>query len=297
MAHNNNRWFTLSATTMLLVSVILPVSTAAAKSKSVKPTQAVLKASAKKTRANAKGLASKYKLAYGAQRGFDKKGRVWIYAKTSSKTLKSSLKVAANYWNSRLGKKEFNIGTKSHHTVTFTATNQKNGNSDAWWTPSLKSLKVQLSYYSKSHKDVQSGMTSYVNSYYQNQVAVKTTNYLANRGIATTDPKYSQEFYSYAVKHQGTEQKNAKKAVKNINQSVATQGVMYEYASTLAHEMGHIIGLNHSPNKLDLMYYQSGNKNIYNYFDVKRGLRGYNPVTATDKARAQLAIKVWQAKH
>lgn len=229
-----------------------------------------------------------------------------VYVNTKDANLKQSVKLAMAYWNHKLGKTEFTQGTKQNHTLTFsvsTAKPSKNDNSDAWWTPATKKVQVRKYYYDAAAQDIGLTMTNGLNDgfykQYASTVEAQAKAELAAKGVATTDKTYSAQFNATAQKIEESLPAYAtlKKQVAAVSSSVAVQGRMYEYASTIAHEFGHVMGLNHSPNKSDLMYFESGTDKVNSYYQVTspNGLKKYNPVTSTDTARAQLALKIYSA--
>lgn len=290
----------------LLVTPVITTSTVTASAASVTPSAAMLKKSDAYYRKHARTLGKTYKLAYDAQTALKKNGKAVVYVKTSDKTLKKSLTIAMNYWNQKLGKKEFTTGTKKNHTLTFSvskAAASKNDQSDAWWTPASKQLQVRWSYYVAAKQDIGTAMTNQLNDAFYNQYAgtvkAKTKANLEAEGVSTSDENYTNLFNQEAAKVETSlpAYTNLKKDVTLVRTSLANEGRKYQYASTIAHELGHVMGLNHSPNKADLMYFESGSTNVYSYKKVKAGLSKYTPITTTDKNRAKLALKIYTAVH
>lgn len=308
-AHHMKRRVQLTAiAATLLVAPIVSTSTVTAQAASVKPSSSVLKKSNSYYRKHAKQLGKKYKLAYNAQTGLKKNGKAVVYVNTKDPNLKKSVKLAMDYWNHKLGKKTFTQGTKKSHTLTFSVSNakpSKNDNSDAWWTPSTKQVQVRKYYYDAAKQDIGVAMTNGLNDSFYHQFAgtieAQAKAELAAKGITSSDKNYSAQFNETAQKIEESlpEYATLKRRVAAVEKSVAAQGRMYEYAGTIAHEFGHVMGLNHSPNKNDLMYFESGTNKVNSYSQVtsSKGLKVYNPVTSTDKARAQLALKIYIAQH
>jgi len=293
----------------LLVTPLITTATTTAQAASVKPSASVLKKSDSYYRQHAKVLGKKYKLAFNAQTGLKKNGKAVVWVNTKDAKLKQSVKLAMDYWNHKLGKKEFTKGSKKNHTLTFSmsyAKPSKNDNSDAWWTPATKQVQVRKYYYDAATQEIGVAMTNHLNQSFYNEYAstiegqAKAT--LAAKGITKDNAKdYTTQFNELASTIETTlpAYGSLTKQVSAVRSSVANQGRMYEYASTIAHEFGHVMGLNHSPNKTDLMYFESGTSKIYSYHQVTaaNGLKKYNPITPTDKARAQLALKIYVARH
>lgn len=303
--HLKPRSLFVAAAAALLFAPVVTTSTVTAQAASVTPSTAMLKKSKSYYRKNAKRLGKKYKLAFDAQTALKKNGKATVWVNTKDAKLKSSVKIAMNYWNKKLGKKEFVQGSKKNHTLTFSvskAAATKSDQSDAWWTPSAKRLQVRWSYYQAETKNIGVAMTNQLNDAFYNKYAhtieTKAKANLAAQGLSTSDSTYQDAFNAeaQAVEKSLPAYTTLEKEVSGVN-TVAKNGRMYEYASTIAHELGHVMGLNHSPNKSDLMYFESGSSNVYSYKKVKAGLSKYNPVTKTDKNRAKLALKIYTAVH
>ncbi|GEO69736.1 matrixin family metalloprotease [Levilactobacillus acidifarinae] len=296
----------VAAAAALLVTPVAVSGTVTAQAASVKPTTSVLKKSNSYYRKNAKTLGKKYKLAYDAQTALKKNGKAVVWVNTSDKQLKQSVQLAMDYWNHKLGKQEFTKGSKKSHTLTFSVSHaqaSKSDNSDAWWTPATKKVQVRWSYYQDAQKDIAQRMSApYQTAFdhqYQATITATAKKNLAAQGVSSSANNYSAlvEQEEVKVAESLPAFQNVNKTLTAINTSVAAQGRMYEYASTIAHEFGHTMGLDHSPNTKDLMYFESGTNKIYSYQQVTTKMKTYNPVTATDKARAQLALKIYVAVH
>lgn len=305
--HIKRRTVLTAIAATLLVTPLVTTSTVTAQAASVKPSASVLKKSNSYYRKHAKALGKQYKFAYSAQTALKKNGKAVVWVNTKDTKLKQSVKLAMDYWNHKLGKKKFTQGTKKNHTLTFSVSNakpSKNDTSDAWWTPGTKKVQVRKYYYDQTTQDIGEAMTTHLNNAFYKKYAAtveaKAKALLASQGVATTDKDYTQKFNETAsnVETSLPAYQTLETQVAAVRNSVAEQGRMYEYASTIAHEFGHVMGLNHSPNKTDLMYFESGTSRVNSYSQVtsKTGLKTYNPVTATDKARAQLALKIYVAK-
>jgi len=304
--HLKVRSLLMVAGATLLVTPVVSSSAITAEAASVTPSTTTLKKSSSYYRKHAKTLGKKYKLAFDAQTALKKNGKAVVYVNTKDKNLKQSVKVAMNYWNKQLGKKEFTQGTKKSHTFTFSVSKTKPSkidSSDAWWTPGKKQLQIRQSYYTAEKQEIGSAMTEQLNDsfykQYKSTIEAKAKANLVAKGVSTNDKNYSTLFDQEAgnVETSLPAYSTLVKDVKAVENSYANTGRMYAYASIIAHEMGHVMGLNHSPNTKDLMYYESGNSNVYSYKKVKAGLSKYTPVTKTDKARAKLALKIYTAVH
>ncbi|MDT6981311.1 reprolysin-like metallopeptidase [Levilactobacillus zymae] len=295
-----------AAAAVLLVTPIAVSGTVTAHAASVKPSASVLKKSNSYYRKHAKTLGKKYKLVYDAQTALKKNGKAVVWVNTSDKQLKKSVQLAMDYWNHKLGKKEFTKGSKKNHTLTFSVSHaqaSKSDNSDAWWTPGTKKVQVRWSYYQDAKKDIAQKMSEpYQVAFYKQYNTTITSTAKKNLAAQGVDPAANN--YSALLEQEETKVAEGLKAFQSVNKtltainnSVAAQGRMYEYAGTIAHEFGHTMGLDHSPNAKDLMYYESGTNKVYSYKQVTTKMKSYNPVTATDKARAQLALKIYVAAH
>ncbi|QMU08252.1 matrixin family metalloprotease [Levilactobacillus suantsaii] len=294
----------VAAAAALLVMPITATSTVTAQAASVKPSASVLKKSNSYYRKHAEKLGKKYKLVYDAQTGLKKNGKATVWVKTSDKNLKKSVQLAMDYWNHKLGKKEFTKGSKKHHTFTFSVSHakaSKSDNSDAWWTPATKKVQIRWSYYKAAKQNIAQRMSSSLQTAFDKKYSDTIVNTakknLAKENISPSSNAYSDELDQEEAKvaHNMSAFKTVSQKLTAIDKSVAAQGRMYEYASTVAHEFGHTMGLDHSPSTKDLMYYQSGTNKVYSYKQVTKNMKKYNPVTATDKARAKLALKIYVA--
>lgn len=304
--HIKARSLGMAVAAALLMTPAITTSMVTAQAASVTPSTAMLKKSKGYYRKHAKTLAKRYKLAYDAQTALKKNGKAVVYVNTKDKTLKKSVTIAMAYWNKKLGKKQFTKGTKKKHTLTFSVSKAKatkSDQSDAWWTPAKKRLQIRQSYYTAAKQDIGTAMTNQLNDAFYDQysgtVKAKAKANLAAKGIETSDADYNSLFNQEAAKVEIALPAYAtlKKDVTLVQTKLANEGRKYQYASTIAHELGHVMGLNHSPNTRDLMYFESGNTNVYSFTKVKAGLSKYNPVTKTDKNRAKLAIKIYTAVH
>ncbi|MCH5464614.1 matrixin family metalloprotease [Levilactobacillus tujiorum] len=303
--HLRMRSLLVAVATVILFAPAIATSTVTAQAASVTPSAKTLKKSNSYYRKHAKSFGKKYKFAYNAQTALKKNGKATVWINTKDAKLKSSVKIAMNYWNKKLGKKEFVQGSKKHHTLTFSVSKApatKGDQSDAWWTPSNKQLQVRWSYYQAETKNIGVAMTNQLNDAFYNKYAktieAQAKSNLTAKGITSADSDYQTEFNTEAQKVEKSLPAYAtlEKEVKGVN-TVAKNGRMYEYASTIAHELGHVMGLNHSPNRADLMYFESGSNNVYSYKKVKKGLSKYNPITKTDQRRAKLALKIYTATY
>ena len=163
-----------------------------------------------------------------------------------------------------------------------------------------KKLDVRWSYYTAEKQNIGISMTNQLNNAFYDTIETKAKANLAAKGITTSDKDYQSLFDQEASNVETSlpaYKTTLKKDVGLVKSTLANEGRKYEYASTIAHEMGHVMGLNHSPNKQDLMYFESGNSNVYSFKKVKAGLSKYNPITTTDKNRAKLALKIYVAAH
>lgn len=299
---------TALAATLLIAPVVTTGTVTTAQAASIKPSTSVLKKSNSYYKKHAKSLSKKYRLALSAQTALKKNGKAMVWVKTKDPKLKQSVKLAMDYWNHKLGKKEFTAGSKKHHTLTFSVSNtkpSKHDNSDAWWTPATKKVQVRQYFYDAALQDIALQMSNSLESAFDKQygaaIMAQAQKNLAAQGITTTDPEYNNklEQEEASVAHSLKAFQPVSQKLTAVSKSVAAQGRMYEYAGTIAHEFGHVMGLNHSPKHSDLMYYESGTSRVNSYTQVTsaNGLKKYNPVTSTDKARAQLALKIYVAQH
>ncbi|GAY73532.1 uncharacterized membrane protein [Lentilactobacillus kosonis] len=196
-----------------------------------------------------------------------------------------------------MGRKALTYGTKSNHTLTFSVSKQKAtlaDESDAWWSPSDKKMQVRYSFYVAAPKTLANEIMGNSMAKLVSQANTNIDNYAAT--LDHSDPDYTQKFNAYR-QQQVTGVQSQLTAEKN---DITTSKLGYkartlDYASTLAHEFGHALGLNHSPNKNDAMYYASSTPQIFDYDKLKANTNGFNPLTYTDVTRAQLALRMFSA--
>ncbi|WP_283678974.1 matrixin family metalloprotease [Lentilactobacillus sp. Marseille-Q4993] len=274
-----------------------PLAPVVADAASVTPTKSMLTKNKAYYKKHAKTLIKKYKLDRSSMTAISKNGTARVYVKNGSSELRSSLKMAIQYWNQKLGKNVLKMGTKKNHTLTFSVSKQKataSDESDAWWAPDTKQMQVRYSFYVNTPSDAATQIL-------QNSMKTKITD--ANAKIATyrqsldpNDPQIETKVAAYRkqviaqVQSDLTAEKNDIAANK-----LGYKARKFEYANTLTHEFGHALGLNHSPNKNDAMYYASETPAIFDYSKLKASTNGFNPLTKTDVYRAKLSLKIFQA--
>ncbi|AQW20744.1 hypothetical protein PL11_001835 [Lentilactobacillus curieae] len=234
-----------------------------AKAAGVTPPQSLLNKSQNYYKDNYQTLAKKYRISYSLQSGIAKNRTVKIYLGTKNKDLRDSLYFAVQYWNDKLGRQVFQYGTKGSHTLTFNTVNNATGSNDgadAWWDPGEKRVVVNLKMYKNSLA----------------QLSKQIIDNSQQSGVSGADLTAERQDIA-------------------VNGLDKTSRTLY-YGATLTHELGHVLGLNHSPNKNDTMYFESDSPQVHYYQSLKNATNaGYNPLTNTDVLRAQLALKVFGA--
>ncbi|MBT9672165.1 matrixin family metalloprotease [Secundilactobacillus kimchicus] len=263
---------------------------------SLTPSASVLKQSANYYRTHKASLAKRYRFDYSAQTSMGKTGLTKVYIATSNTDVKKSVNLAMGYWNHKLGHTIFKLGTKQSHTMTVNLSTAKASaadRSDAWWLPAKRLTQIRSSEFATETTTLRNAMMNH------SEVAVINQ---ANRNIdayakrVAGDANATTLIATYRAKEVANAKQQLTAELNNINQnSLDRRARVFEYADTLAHEFGHSLGLKHSPNKTDLMYWQSGSSKVYNYDAVKNSTTGFNLISPTDKNRAKLAIKIHQA--
>ena len=273
------------------------VTASAATMTSVTPTKTLLNASNKYYRTHQRAIIKKYKLDLSSQTALTSKKTASIYVKTNNKYLKQSLNLAMNYWNQKLGRKALKYGTKNKHTMTFSVSKERAtpaDESDAWWSPSDKKMQVRYSFFVKAPATLANEIMATSMKTLVNQANARINSYEST--LDKTDPNYAQKLSTYRTQ-QVTDVQNQLTAEKNdiSSSQLGYKARTLDYASTLAHEFGHALGLDHSPNKNDAMYYASESPQIFDYSKLKANTNGFNPLTYTDVTRAKLALKMFTA--
>lgn len=288
----------LSVALVAVTTLGLTGQPAIAQAASITPSANVLKQSNQYYKKHRATLAKRYLLDYSAQISLSKTGVTKVYLATTNADVKKSATLAMSYWNSKLGRKAFVVGTKKSHTMTVSlskATASSNDRSDAWWVPAKKLAQLRLSDFNSEKASLKNAMMN------RSEVADINT---ANRNIdsyaqkVANQPNASTLVATYRKAQITKVQKALTAELNDITKNhLDNRARIFEYADTLAHEFGHSLGLKHSPNKSDLMYWQSGTAKIYDYRSVKNSKTGFNLISKTDTNRAKLAIKIHTATH
>lgn len=249
------RWLVL-LTTLITVSAGLQLQ-ASAKAHSATPTpnKTVLAHASSFYQLHESYYEATYGLNDDYQTAFDQHGHVWLYNQTHSKALSQSLKAAMKNWNQQLGSPVFYKGTKKHHTLTVKLVTQpvKTNEELAWWHPTTQTIAIDKGHYQTEWQDI----NKYMKQNYARQPGADLTT------VETT-----------------------------IDETATTKARTVEYARILTHELGHVIGLQHSKNQADLMYAGVGFSDIYQYAAVVNDQIWADPLSLTDVKRGQLALKL-----
>lgn len=250
-----HRWLIL-LTTLITVGTGLQVQVSA-KSRSTTPTpnKTVLAHASNFYQLHETYYETTYGLSDDYQTAFDSHGRVWLYNQTHSKALSQSLKAAMKNWNQQLASPVFYKGTKKHHTLTVKVINRqvKTNEELAWWQPTTQTLSIDNLHYQTEWQAIN---------------------------------KYMKQNY---VRQAGPD---LAKVTAAIDDTATTTARNVEYARILTHELGHVLGLQHSKNQTDLMYAGVGFSDIYQYAAVIKDQIWANPLSVTDVKRGQLALKL-----
>ncbi|AQW21049.1 hypothetical protein PL11_003495 [Lentilactobacillus curieae] len=265
---------------------------------SVKPSATMLKKTKTYYRSHAKTIAKKYRITYSLQTALTKNGHAKIYVATKNKTLRSSIKLAVNYWNQKLGKKVITYGTKRSHTLTFSVSKEPITSGvdtgDAWWIPKLKKMQVRDYYYKLSVSGIRNEMLKKSLSQFSAVANRKIVAY-ANQ-IGKSDPDYYSKVEHYRQQQIDYVQKQLEEVQSSIDKNgTAYKARKFQYANIITHEFGHVFGLEHSPNKTDVMYWSSQRPEIFDYQKVAKSKNGFNPITQTDLMRTKLALNMKKA--
>lgn len=208
--------------------------------------------------------------------------KAYVYVKSPS--LKSYTTTAMNTWNKALGRKVFVAGTASKHDLVVTARNA----GTAW-------------------DGMNNGKTLTINSYRLNDAS-----YLKGLGnTAKTRSLYTQ-YMSFLSRY--SKLTNAKARVASYNQGVKTYNALLAakkaaaptksnyWSAIMVHELGHSLGLNHTPYLSDIMYAEKSNNGLtaavagkYAWTGPKdtKASRLMKPtVSSRDVSRAKLAYKM-----
>lgn len=289
----NHRALAMFAT--LIMAAILPLTTLATtgQAASLNPSATQLKQSKQYYQRNAKALANRYKLNFALQTALTRQGTTRVYVKSNDPELKKSANLAISYWNQKLGRKTFIMGTKARHNLTVTMT-AKNTSADAWWSPASRQIQLEQADYKAQTGKIRAKMVS--------QTTTKAVNN-ANQKIKAyghTISKRADYAHLYNT-YRATQINSATKQIKTQKQNIVKQKIdvkarTFNYANIIAHEMGHSLGLMHSPNAADAMNAKSSTPQIYDYAKVKASKKGFNQLGKTDVNRAKLALKIHAAK-
>ncbi|WP_283680020.1 matrixin family metalloprotease [Lentilactobacillus sp. Marseille-Q4993] len=282
----------------VVAQIEAPVATAA--SKNVTPSTAVLKKSSKYYRKYSMTLAKKYKLGYDLQTGFNKKNRVKVYFNSKSKPLKKSLTAAMKFWNKKLGKSVFYYGSKKSHTISFSIAKDNPSSAtdsgDAWWIPAQKKVQVSSYYYKHSTHSIKNEMLHASLNELGKEATEKVAAYAQE--VGQSDPDYKTKVEAFRQDQITVVQGELTDIENKIDvDGIAKKGTQFEYANVLTHELGHVLGLEHSPSKSDVMYYAAQWNWIFDYKKVAASKSGYDPITKADQNRGKLAWKIYNARH
>lgn len=286
-------FFTVAITLMAAVALPLSATETTGHAATLTPSTALLRQRPAYYKANAKLLASRYGLNYASQTALTTNETTKVYIASKNTQVKKSANLAMSYWNSKLGRKVFVKGTKTHHTLTVTMTG-RNTAADAWWKPTSHQISLEQADYSQQlsairnnmiHQSTASAVTK------ANQRVIAYGHRIANR------PNFAHDYNIYRAKQIDQAEKQISTQKQTIvSQKIDVKARTFEYANIIAHEMGHSLGLQHSANAKDAMAANSTTPNIYNYHKVKTSKSGFNTLDKTDVNRAKLALTIHDAR-
>lgn len=279
-------------TSALLVGTLAITQVITGYAASISPSASQLSQSKTYYRRHANQLAQRYHLNYAAQTALTCNETTKVYVASQDAQLKKSAKLAMIYWNKKLGRQTFRTGTKAHHNLTIIVTNRET-NVDAWWRPAQRQITLESKDYHAKTGRIRAKMRNRIAETAVNQANKKIRAYAHK---IKGQPNYVHRYNVYRT----AQIKKAQRQITTQQRQVTTQKLdvkarTFKYANTIAHEMGHSLGLLHSPNTHDAMFKTSTTPQIYNFSQVKRSKTGFNPLTRADTNRAKLALKVHAA--
>lgn len=288
--HTLMTWLT---SVVVATSITLSGAASTVEATSLRPSRVTLNQSSKYFLKNANWLASRYKLDYGSQTALPHQGATKIYVASHDQALNRSVNLAIRYWNQKMGRTIFSKGTASRHNLAVTVT-RRNTSADAWWRPAQRQIQLEAADYTQKAGQIKTKMMKQSTTTAINKANKKIRAYgKAIAGQSNYVARYNR-YRSQQIKAVNSQLTKQRRHI--TTQHLDIKARTFDYANIIAHELGHSLGLLHSPNKQDAMYAGSTTPAVYRYSKVKSSQNGFNQLDSTDVNRAKLALKVHNSR-